>query len=160
MEKVMLWGLLILGSVLLQVSLRKLPFKEWLFVYLLTSYFSIAIGSIIVEENMLTYPIKLLNKHFDSSLLFEYLLFPVVCLFFYQTTYRSTTFNTLLQGGLYTTSLTIIEVTLEKYTDLIKYNTWTWLHTLLSVFVLMLFIRAIVKLICKRNKADIRNEKL
>ncbi|WP_257351035.1 CBO0543 family protein [Pseudalkalibacillus decolorationis] len=151
MERVILWGLLIIGIALLLYSLRKLPFKEWLFVYLLTTYFSIIIGTIVVEENMLDYPIKFLNKHFDSSLLYEYLLFPVVCLYFYRTTYHSRYFNILLQGGLYTTALTIIEVLLERYTDLIKYNSWTWIYTFTSVFILLVFIRIIVQLIYKEK---------
>ncbi|ASN05379.1 CBO0543 family protein [Virgibacillus necropolis] len=73
MESVILWAFLLIGIALLCFSIRKLPFKEWILVYLLTSYFSILIGAIVVEENMLHYPVKFLDDHFGFSFLFEYL---------------------------------------------------------------------------------------
>ncbi|MFD2924727.1 CBO0543 family protein [Halobacillus naozhouensis] len=147
MEPIILWFLLILGLSLLIIIMRNLPFKEFLFGYLLTSYFSIIIGVFVVEEEMLHYPSKLLGKHFDSSLLFEYLLFPVVCLYFYRTTYYSSHIGILLQATIYTSALTAVEIAFEKYTSLIEYHTWTGVHTFFSVLSFMIFIRVLIQLL-------------
>ncbi|WP_429467882.1 CBO0543 family protein [Neobacillus sp. B4I6] len=58
----------------------------------------------------------------------------------------------ILKCALYTSVLTIIEVLLERYTDLIEYHTWTWRHTFISTFFLMMFIRILIKLINRHER--------
>ncbi|KKI91743.1 hypothetical protein WQ54_12975 [Bacillus sp. SA1-12] len=151
MEMVILWLLLIIGIVLFLFSFRKPPIKHWVLIYLLASYFSIFLGVIVVEENMLTYPVKFLDQYFSSSILYEYLLFPVVCMYFYQTTYRSKLIGIIGQALLYTAALTVTEFLFERYTDLIEYLSWTWLHTFLSIFFLMLILRFTAHLVNKEG---------
>jgi hypothetical protein len=151
-EKNILWGLLIIGFALVFFSLRKPPIKDWILIFLLTSNISIIIGTFVVAKNMLEYPVRFLNKQFDSSLLFESLLLPVVCVYFYQTTYHSGYRGIVLQGLLYTSVLTMIEVLFEKYTDLVEYHTWTWMHTFIGVFLLMLFVRIIYAVDKRENR--------
>ncbi|MFC0272852.1 CBO0543 family protein [Metabacillus herbersteinensis] len=152
MERIILWLLLIIGIILLVFSLRKPPIKDWILIFLLASCFSIFLGVLVVEEKMLEYPISFLSEYFGSNLLYEYLLFPVVCIYFYQTTYYSRYLGITLQCVVYTSVLTIIEVLFEKYTDLIEYHTWTWIHTSISIFFLMMFIRIIVQLINRQAR--------
>ncbi|MBZ5753631.1 hypothetical protein M3184_17670 [Metabacillus litoralis] len=152
MEKIILWSLLIIGIALLFFSLRKPPIKDWILIFLLTSFFSVFLGVLVVEEKMLEYPISFLSKYFSSSLLYEYLLLPVVCIYFYQATYYSRYPSIILKCALYTSVLTIIEVLLERYTDLIEYHTWTWIHTFISIFFLMMFIRILMQLINRQER--------
>jgi len=152
MEKAILWGLLIVGVALLIFSLRKPQIKDWINIFLLTAYFSIFISVLVVSNEMLEYPVRFLAKQFDTSILYEFLLFPVVCIYFYQSTYNSGYVNIILQGALYTSALTIIEVLFERYTDLIEYHTWTWKFTFISTFVLMLFLRILMQLIYRQSR--------
>lgn len=152
MERIILWSLLIIGITLLFSSLRKPPIKNWILIFSLSSIFSTFFGVLVVEEKMLEYPVRFLSTYFSSSLLYEYLLFPVVCIYFYQTTYRSRYLNIVLQCIFYTTALTIIEFFIERYTELIKYHTWTWEYTFLSTFLLMMFIRFLMELINRKER--------
>jgi hypothetical protein len=152
MERIILWSLLIIGITLLFSSLRKPPIKNWILIFSLSSCFSTFFGVLVVEEKMLEYPVRFLRNYFSSSLLYEYLLFPVVCIYFYQTTYRSRYLNIVLQCILYTTVLTIIEFFFERYTELIKYHTWTWIYTFISTFLLMMFIRFLMQLISRKER--------
>jgi hypothetical protein len=147
MERIILWALLLVGITLLIFSLRKPFIKDWILIFLLNAYLSTLIGVLVVEENMLEYPIRFLDNYFTSSLLYEYLLFPVVCIYLYQKTYDSSFKGIFLYCLLFTTALTVIEVLFERYTDLIEYHTWTWMHTFISTFILMFFIRSIMQLI-------------
>lgn len=147
----MLWSLLTIGIALLLFSLRKPPIKSKIIIFLLTAYISTFLGVLVVEKKMLEYPISFFSNYFSSSLLYEYLLFPVICIYFYQTSCHSNYFGMMLQCTLYSTVLTIIEAVLEKYTDLVEYHTWTWLYTLLSIFLLMMVIRILIQLIDKRD---------
>lgn len=152
MEKIMLWGLLALGFILLVLILRKLPIKDGLIIFLFTSYISVIAGTIAVEEGMLDYPVKLFKRqHFHSSILFEMLLLPVVCLYFYRTTSHSTIFHIVIQSAVYSTALTVVEYLLERHTALIEYHTWTPLYTLISVFLLLILVRGFIGLIKKRS---------
>lgn len=151
MERIILWSLLIIGIALFFYSLRKPPIKDLILIFLLTSFFSIFLGVLVVEDKMIEYPINFLSNYFSSSLLYEYLLLPVVCIYFYQSTYYSRYPSMILKCALYTSVLTIIEVLLERYTDLIEYHTWTWIHSFISIFFLMMFIRISMKLI---NRLD------
>ena len=151
-EKTMLWLLALIGVGLFVFSMRKPPIKEWLLFFLLTSYFSSIIGVIVVEEGMLTYPVNLFNRHFDSSLTYEYVLFPVLGVYYYQSTFRSGWIGYVLKAVIYSGIITITEFFLEKYTDLIHYESWTWYYTFLSTLLLLLIIRIIVNFIPGRDQ--------
>ena len=146
-EKTMLWLLALIGVGLFVFSMRKPPIKEWLLFFLLTNYFSSIIGVIVVEEGMLTYPVNLFNRHFDSSLTYEYVLFPVLGVYYYQSTFRSGWTGYFVKAAIYSGIITITEFFLEKYTDLIHYESWTWIYTFLSTLFLLFIIRIIVKYI-------------
>ncbi|MBM7572741.1 CBO0543 family protein [Aquibacillus albus] len=147
MDRYILWGLLFLVVILLILSLRKPPTTHWLLIFFMKAYFSTFIGIIVVEKKMLEYPVRFLPNYFDASILFEYLIFPVLCIYYYQTTYHSRLSGIIIQTLLYTTTITALEVIIEKFTDLIEYYTWTWLHTFSSVFLVMIFIRGIMELV-------------
>ncbi|MET3697066.1 hypothetical protein SAMN05877753_101356 [Bacillus oleivorans] len=152
MDKAILWTLLLIGVVLLFFGVRKPFIKDTLLVFLLSAYFSTFIGVFVVEEKMLRYPVRFLSEYFEVSILYEYVLFPVVCMYFFQTTRHSRYIGIALQCALYTTALTIVEVLLERYTDLIEYNTWNWIYTFISNFLLMIVVRILVHLINKRER--------
>lgn len=151
MDKIILWGSFIIGVAMLCFSLRKLPLIDWLIIFLFTSYISVIAGTVVVEEKMLVYPVKIFEKHFESSLQFEMLILPVICLYFYQTTYNSTYTGIFLQGVLFTSALTLVEVMLETFTDIIEYHTWTWMYTFISVFTLIIFVRVFIGLVNKKT---------
>lgn len=152
MDIFILWGLFILGLLLLFFSLGKQPLTHWLLIYFMNAYFSTFIGVFVVEEKMLEYPVKFLSDYFDTSLLFEYLLFPVVSIYFYQTTYHSKLGGVITLAFLYSATLTGIEVLFERYTGLIEYHTWTWMYSFLGMFLLILVVRGIMELVRRVSK--------
>ncbi|ALX50557.1 hypothetical protein AOX59_06410 [Lentibacillus amyloliquefaciens] len=150
MEKIILWFLLILGIALFIFSLRKQPIKDWLLSFLLTSYSALILGTIVVEFKLIKYLV--LSNHVNAGYLYELLLFPVIGVYFYQTSYRSNLPGIIFQCALYTSGLTIVEVIIEEYTNIVEFVNWHWTYTLLSVFCFMLAIRFLLKLINRKNK--------
>ncbi|GGJ79247.1 hypothetical protein GGR02_002251 [Anoxybacillus voinovskiensis] len=152
MDRLLLWALLIIGVVLLIVSFvrKRALIKDSLLVFLLKSYFSTFFGVVVVEKHMLDYPVRFFPNYFDTSILFEYLLFPVVCVYFYQTTYHSRFWGIVWQCFLYAGAITIPEIFLEKYTDLIEYRTWTWWYSFFTIFFLSFFVRMIMLVVNKK----------
>ncbi|AMX83329.1 hypothetical protein GS3922_06335 [Geobacillus subterraneus] len=153
MDRIHLWGLLVVGIILLFFSLRTPPIKDKILVFLLKAYFSSFFGVIVVEAKLLEYPVRFLGKYFEASILFEYFLYPTVCVYFYQTSYHSRLPGIIVQCALYAGVLTVVEVFYEKYTDLIEYHRWTWMYSFLTIFVLSFSVRMLMKLIHRWGQA-------
>ena len=93
-----------------------------------------------------------MSKYFDSSLLFDYLLFPLLCVFYNRTSEKSNLHSIFLQSFIYTTPMTVLEVILEKKTNLIRYKkNWNWLITYSTLVVTFLFVRGFIVIIRKFN---------
>ncbi|UQD50816.1 hypothetical protein C0971_01190 [Bacillus methanolicus] len=152
MDRTILWALFIFGIILLIFSLRKPLFKDTILVFLMKAYFSSFFGFIVVEKNMIEYPVRFLSKYFETSILYEYFLYPIVCVYFYQTSYRSKFLGIILQDALYSAAITAVEVLCEKYTNLIEYRNWTWMYSFITLFLLSLFVRILMQLINKKEK--------
>ncbi|WP_233414496.1 CBO0543 family protein [Thermaerobacillus caldiproteolyticus] len=158
MDRIILWSFFISGLALLFFILRKPLIKErkpiikdTILVFLLKAYLSTYIGIFVATEKMIEYPVRFLSKYFETNIIFESFLYPIMCVYFFQTTYHSKFLGIVLQCALYTAALTIIEVLCEKYTDLIKYHTWTWMHSFITIFLLSLFVRMLMQWM---NKID------
>lgn len=150
-DKTILWLFLILGIVFFIVSLRMQPIKNWLLSFFIAAFFSGMIGVIVESMHLIEYPITFYKKAFPSSPLFEVLVFPVINVYFYQSTYRSSILGIIAQGFLYTSVLTIGETIIRKYTNLIVYTNWNWYITLVTVFCFLLAIRFLLKWINFKN---------
>ncbi|ABO67364.1 Conserved hypothetical protein [Geobacillus thermodenitrificans NG80-2] len=153
MDQIHLWSLLVIGAILLFFSLRTPPIKDKLCVFLLKTYFSTFFGVIVVENKLLEYPVRFLDQYFEASILFEYFLYPIVCVYFYQTSYHSRLPGIIGQCLLYAAALTGVEVLYEKYTNLIEYHRWTWMYSFITIFVLSFSVRMLMKLIHKREQS-------
>lgn len=145
MEKIILTLSLIISIVCLIIIFRVKPIKEWLLSFLFTAYFANIIGTMVVKFKLIKY-LKL-GSYINAGQFFELLIFPVIVTYFYKTSYHSTLIKMIFQCMLYSVGLTIIEVTLEKNTNIIKYLNWHWTYSLLSFVSFMLFVRFILKYI-------------
>ncbi|MEC1696651.1 hypothetical protein P9E60_14725 [Schinkia azotoformans] len=102
------------------------------------------IGLMVVEKELLEYPVRLFPSINRTSFTFEYYVFPVICAAF--NVWYPNNPSALVQSGYligFSTVLTTIEVMLEKYTDLIKYIHWawyiSWITICISLFIVCLF---------------------
>ncbi|HEU5140397.1 MAG TPA: CBO0543 family protein [Bacillales bacterium] len=154
MDKLILWTLFAVGILLLILSFRKHPVKEWILIFAITGYLCSIFGVLIVEEGMLSYPVGIFPSYFDTSPLYEYLLLPVVCIYYYQSSFDSNWRGIIGQALIYSCLLTIFEKFLETYTNLIEYYTWTWVDSFFSIFFMMIFVRGTLKLINQNNQKE------
>ncbi|SFA84320.1 hypothetical protein SAMN04488072_102265 [Lentibacillus halodurans] len=143
MEVILLWLFLILGLVLLCISFKKPHLKDWLLCYLTAAYFAAFLGELVVYYQMLSYPVRLFPL-FQSSVLYEHLLLPLVCIYYYQSSYNKGILTCLLKALLYSSVLAAFEILLEKNTDLIHYISWYWYYSLTSLFLFLLLVRSLM----------------
>lgn len=148
LEKAILYIMFVIGLLAFAFSLRKPPVKDWLLAFFITGYFALILGVVVVESGLLSYPVTIFT-YFDSSPLFELVLFPVISVYYYQTTFHSNVKGFLIQGFFYTLIITIIEFFFLKYTDLIDYHTWKLSYTFISLYIFFFLIRCLLQFICK-----------
>jgi len=152
MQKKLLRIVLGVGLLLIPFAFKREKLKDWLLIFFLKGYISSFLDQIIVKKKQISYPVRFMSKYFDSSLLFDYLLFPLLCVFYNRTSEKSNLHSIFLQSFIYTTPITVLEVILEKKTNLIRYKkNWNWLITYSTLVVTFLFVRGFIAIIRKLN---------
>ncbi|MDI6705282.1 MAG: CBO0543 family protein, partial [Bacillota bacterium] len=101
-------------------------------------------GSLVVEQKLIEYPIRLLPDHFDTSILFEIWVFPVLCILYNQLTRERGLWPSLYYAVLFSAGMTAIEYPIELYTNLIRYIDWSWLTTFSTLSVTFLMSRIFI----------------
>ena len=152
MQKKLLRIVLGVGLLLIPFAFKREKLKDWLLIFFLKGYISSFLDQIIVKKKHVSYPVRFMSKYFDSSLLFDYLLFPILCVFYNRTSEKSNLHSIFLQSFIYSTPMTVLEVILEKKTNLIRYNKkWNWLITYFTLVTTFLFVRGFIAIIRKFN---------
>lgn len=152
MEWVINWTFLILSLGILFYWIRNPPFKDWPLVFFSTGYVSIILAVVLVEKGWFSFPVRFLSEHFQSSILYEYMILPVISVFYNSTTYVSKTKGIIVQAILYSIPLTVLEFLMERHSDLIEYHKWTLVHTFISLILLFISIRYLIAFL--RNLTD------
>ena len=152
MQKKLLRIILGVGLLLIPFAFKREKLKDWLLIFFLKGYISSFLDQIIVKKKHISYPVRFMSKYFDSSILFDYLLFPLLCVFYNRTSEKSNLHSIFLQSFIYSTPMTVLEVILEKKTNLIRYKkNWNWLITYSTLVVTFLFVRGFIAIIRKFN---------
>ena len=143
-EENTLRALLAIGLLAFYRLVRKPPVKDWLLIFFLKSYLASILDNLLVKKGYLKYPVSLF-KTFDISVIFSYLIFPVVCIYFNQITRNSSAISIILKSILFTAPSALAEHWLEKNTKLIKYKrNWTSYHSFASIASTFLLVRLLI----------------
>ncbi|KJS12323.1 MAG: hypothetical protein JL56_12950 [Desulfotomaculum sp. BICA1-6] len=119
-------------------------FRDWVVVFLFKSNLDLIAGSIVVKKGLISYPDRIAGAIFDTSLLFEFWVFPVLCILYNQVTRKRGLWPIFYYAVLFSAGITAVEYPLELYTDLIVYTNWHWYDTLLSLAVTFLASRVFI----------------
>lgn len=134
----------IAGLVLLLFAVDWFYFRDWVVVFLFKNLLDNIFGIVVVNLNLLEYPVRFLPHLFEGSLLFEFWIFPILCILYNQVTRVSGLGAILYYAFIYSALITGAEYILEVYTDLIHYINWHWYTTLVTIFATFLISRAFI----------------
>lgn len=146
-DTMILRAFLVLGLLILPFLFKKPPLKDWLITYLQTGFFATIVDSIFVQQGRISYPVRFFKKAFKISILFDYLLFPVVGVLYNQITYRSGLKGIFGKILIFSLPMTVLELGLESKTKLVHWKKWTWYQTFLYVSGITLLGRGFIGLI-------------
>ncbi|MEB1806294.1 MAG: hypothetical protein LPK26_03130 [Bacillaceae bacterium] len=147
MQKNLLKVILCIGLFSIPFAFKRENLKDWLLIFFLKGYISSFLNQVVVRSKAVSYPIRFMPKYFKLNILFDYLLFPLLCVLYNRTSVKSKPFSIILQPMIYSIPITIIEFVLEKYTKLIEYKkNWNWVITYSTLVITFLFSRVFISI--------------
>ncbi|CAG7654882.1 CBO0543 family protein [Paenibacillus allorhizosphaerae] len=139
METVILSSVWMITAILLVLFIKP---KKWIDAqvsFLFMQVPSWLIGAIVVQGGLIEYPVGFLSMAYKASFTFEFFVFPAVSAIFNVHFPRDKSlFIKIIYILSFPAVITIIEVHLEKYTQLIKYLNWTWYLSFISITITLL----------------------
>lgn len=119
-------------------------FRDWIVILLFKGLLDFIWGSPVANLDRIVYPVRLLPTYYDTSILFELWVFPVLCVLYNQTTREKGLWPILYYAVLYGAGITAIEYPLERYTDLITYLDWSWFTSFYTLTITFLLSRTFI----------------
>jgi hypothetical protein len=119
-------------------------FRDWIAVFLFTGLFGFLWGSPVVNLKLIKYPVRLFPHYYDTSILFEVWVLPVLCILYNQCVRGKGAGTSIYYALLFSVGMTAIEYPLERYTGLIKYMEWSWLTSFFTLTGMLLLSRMFV----------------
>jgi hypothetical protein len=93
-------------------------------------------GLLVVEFGLIQYPIREFQIASATSFSLEYFIYPAVCIVFVlRFPNHKTIWHKIGWFALFPTSMTILELLIERYTKLIDYINWTWYYSWFSMLI-------------------------
>jgi len=121
---------------MLLVFIPKSRIREAQLVFLFKLSLTWLLGLIVVELRLIEYPVELFKYATKTSFSFEYFIFPSICAVFnLNFPNNKSNFRKFMHYFYFCTTMTILEVMCEKYTNIIKYIHWTWYLTWITLCI-------------------------
>lgn len=119
-------------------------FRDWIVIFLFKGLLDFIWGSPVVSLKLIEYPIRLLPRYYETSILFELWVFPILCVLYNQVTRKRGFWPIIYYALLFSAGITAIEYPLELYTNLIKYKDWSWFTTFYTLTITFLMSRSFI----------------
>ncbi|WP_078554982.1 CBO0543 family protein [Bacillus alkalicellulosilyticus] len=127
----------IITSIFLLIFIPKNKIREAHLSFLFKQIITWLFGLVVVETKLISYPHRTFFKRANkASFTFEYFVYPSLCsLFNVHYPEKSHYFKKILYYGFHTSLITVFEVILVKYTDLIRYPKWKWYWSFTTIWM-------------------------
>ncbi|MDF2958391.1 MAG: hypothetical protein K0S39_126 [Paenibacillus sp.] len=129
------WGV---GALLILLFVPKKKYREAWISFLFMSVPIWISGLFVVQFGLVEYPSRFMAAAMNTSFTYEFFALPVISVLYNQY-YPSDKSLPLRLGYIlsYSIVLTVTEIILEAYTDLVEYIHWNWFMTFLSVMLIL-----------------------
>lgn len=119
-------------------------FRDWVVIFFFHGTLGMTWGAAVENLKIVSYPIRLLPEYFETSILFELWVFPVLCILYNQITRTRGLGAIIGYAVLFSAGITAIEYPLELYTDLIHYIQWSWFTSFYTLIIAFLASRIFI----------------
>lgn len=110
--------------------------REAQVAFLFKQFITWLIGLAVVEARLIEYPARLFPHANRTSFTFEYFVYPSICAIFnVHYPENKSVLGQFMYYFYYCTTITGLEVLVEKYTKILKYIHWSWYITWITLFI-------------------------
>jgi hypothetical protein len=114
------------------------------------------LGLTVAELRLIEYPVRLFPYANKASFTFEYFVYPSICAIFnVNFPENKSNFSKSMYYFYYCTAITILEVLVEKHTNIIKYIHWTWHVTWITLFITFFITRRFYLWYLRQNQKSL-----
>jgi len=122
-------------------------------IFLTTQFFTWILGLIVVQYGWLEYPVREFSKANATSFLFEFLILPIISIFFILNYPIHKTLEVrILYFFTIISVFTLIEFLIERNTMIIKYHSWKWYWTWISMSLVIYMVMVIYRWFYKQKR--------
>lgn len=115
-------------------------------IFLLAQLPAWIFGLLVVEAGLIQYPVRELYKANGTSFTFEYLVLPLMCIFFnIHFPQNKSFYNKITYYLTILLVFSLIEYFTEKHTLILKYIHWHWYTTFITMGIFIYFVRSAYK---------------
>lgn len=146
-EKAIITIFWIITSLLLWKFIPKEKAREAMLAFMFLQIITWLIGLAVVQWGLIRYPVRPIFPNANaSSFTFDYFVYPAICAL-YNVHYPEdqSLGKKILYTAEYTSAVTVVEVLLEKYTQLIQYVNWNWYWTWITLYISLYISRVYVR---------------
>ncbi|WP_127584614.1 CBO0543 family protein [Paenibacillus koleovorans] len=137
---------LVTAALLLLLFTPRNKIHEAQIVFLFVQFITWVLGLLAVEFQLLEYPVREFTIATQTSFSFEYFILPATCVIFVLRLPRHKSISKVIGWYLFwPTWMTVVEVLIERHTNLIKFLNWNWFYTWSSLLLGFLVTHAYYK---------------
>jgi hypothetical protein len=146
-------GLVWLISIVSIGFIPKQKYRQSSFIFFFTQMPAWIFGLLVVEAGLIEYPVREMHKANATSFTFEYLVLPIICIFFNLYYPENKGFYKKIHYYITTMGIfTYIEYLAERHTLLLSYIHWEWYTTFITMAIFVYFVRGVYKWFFKLSK--------
>lgn len=154
MEKILLRILFVSSLAAAPFVLKRNNLLMNLTIFFAKCVLSSTIDSYFIKKGNISYPVRPFAKVFDTNILYDLLLYPLLSVVWVRWSYQSKPLELLTRSLFFTVPMTLLQWFLERKTDLFRWKSWSVFHTFASLNFTLFAIRGFVGLL-KRITPDI-----
>lgn len=155
LDWIILFSIWAVTLLLLFICIPRKKIREAHVVFLFKQVLTWLFGLLVVEVAFIEYPVRVFQVATKSSFSFEYFIYPAISVIFVlRFPEHKTKLHKMGWYLLFPTWMTILEVLIERYTNLIHYIHWTWYWTWITLLITF-YISRIYYLWFFRKEKDI-----
>lgn len=127
-----------------------------LIIFFSKGVLSTCIDSYCIKTKKLKYPVRPFPKVFDTNILYDLLMFPLLSIVWVRWTYNANLKTTLLRSLWFSVPMSIAQMIMEKTTKLFSWKSWSVWHTFVSINFTLFTIRGAVwllRIFTEQNKS-------
>lgn len=136
MDRTILIAVWIVTILLVLFTTPRNQIREAYIIFSFKQVLTWPLGLLVVQYKLIEYPVRMFPFAMRSSFSFEYFIFPALCIVFnLKFPENKSIIHKILWYLFFPSWMTILEVLIEKHTNLIRFIAWNWFWTWSSLLI-------------------------